>query len=74
MENLRISLDEAEIPTHWYNVVADMPNPPAPPLGPDGQPVAAEKMLEIFPASLLEQEMSAERWIAIPEEVRDIYR
>jgi tryptophan synthase beta chain len=74
MENLRIHLDEAEIPTHWYNVVADMPNPPAPPLGPDGQPVAAEKMLEIFPASLLEQEMSAERWIAIPEEVRDIYR
>ena len=74
MENLRIHLDEAETPTHWYNVVADMPNPPAPPLGPDGQPVAAEKMLEIFPASLLEQEMSAERWIAIPEEVRDIYR
>ncbi len=74
MENIRVQLDESEIPTHWYNVVADMPNPPAPPLGPDGKPVAPEKMMEIFPAALLEQEMSAERWIAIPEEVRDIYR
>ena len=74
MENIRVQLDESEIPTHWYNVVADMPNPPAPPLGPDGKPVAPEKMMEIFPAALLEQEMSAERWNAIPEEVRDIYR
>ena len=74
MENTRILLDESEIPTHWYNVVADMPNPPAPPLGADGQPVTPQKMLEIFPASLLEQEMSAERWIAIPEEVREIYQ
>ncbi len=74
MDNLRIQLDESDIPTHWYNVVADMPNPPAPPLGGDGKPVAPEKMLEIFPANLLEQEMSAQRWIAIPEEVREIYR
>ncbi|MBV2193612.1 MAG: TrpB-like pyridoxal-phosphate dependent enzyme, partial [Azonexus sp.] len=74
MENIRIQLDASEIPTHWYNVVADMPKPPAPPLGPDGQPVAAEKMLEIFPPNLLEQEMSSERWIAIPEEVRELYR
>lgn len=74
MESLRINLEAADIPTHWYNVVADMPNPPAPPLGPDGQPVKPEKMLEIFPANLLEQEMSAERWIAIPEKVREIYR
>ncbi len=74
MENIRIQLDESEIPTHWYNVVADMPNPPAPSLSPDGKPVTPEKMMEIFPAALLEQEMSAQRWIAIPEEVRDIYR
>jgi len=74
MENLRVHLDESEIPTHWYNVVADMPNPPAPPLGPDGKPVTPEKMLQIFPPSILEEEMSAERWIAIPDEVRDIYR
>ena len=74
MENIRVQLDESEIPTHWYNVIADMPNPPAPPLGSDGKPVTPEKMLEIFPGAILEQEMSAERWIAIPEEVRDIYR
>jgi len=70
----RIMLDENEIPTHWYNVVADMPNPPLPPLGPDGNPVGPEKMLAIFPETVLAQEMSAERWIAIPEEVRDAYR
>ena len=74
MSQIRVLLDESEIPTHWYNVVADMPNPPAPPLGPDGKPVGPEKMLAIFPPSLLEQEMSAERWIPIPDEVRSIYR
>ncbi len=74
MENIRVQLDESEIPTHWYNVVADMPNPPAPPLGPDHKPVTPEQMLQIFPGSLLEQEMSGERWIAIPEAVRDVYR
>jgi len=73
MESLRVYLDQEEIPTHWYNVVADLRTPPAPPLGPDGQPVSAERMLAIFPVPLLEQEMSAERWIAIPEEVRQIY-
>ena len=74
MSQIRVVLDESEIPTHWYNVVADMPNPPAPPLGPDGKPVSPEKMLAIFPMALLEQEMSAERWIPIPDEVRSIYR
>ena len=70
----RINLEENEIPTHWYNVVADMPNPPLPPLGPDGKPVGPEQMGVIFPDTVLEQEMSGERWIAIPEEVRDAYR
>jgi len=51
-----------------------MPNPPLPPLGGDGKPVGPEQMLAIFPGPLLEQEMSGERWIAIPEPVRDIYR
>jgi len=74
MSDMRIQLEESEIPTHWYNVVADMPNPPSPPLGPDGNPVGPEQMLAIFPGALLEQEMSAERWIAIPEPVREIYR
>ncbi|MBL8487910.1 MAG: TrpB-like pyridoxal phosphate-dependent enzyme [Rhodocyclaceae bacterium] len=70
----KILLDEKDIPTHWYNVVADLPSPPLPPLGPDGNPVGPEQMLAIFPGNLLEQEMSAERWIAIPEEIREVYR
>lgn len=74
MSVTKILLDESEIPTHWYNVVADMPNPPAPYLGPDGKPVPLEVMAAIFPMPLLEQEMSSERWIKIPDEVREVYR
>ena len=70
----KILLEESDIPTHWYNVVADMPNKPLPPLGPDGNPVSPDKMAAIFPMNILEQEMSAERWIPIPEPVREIYR
>jgi len=70
----KILLDESELPTHWYNVVADMPNPPAPPLGPDGQPVNPEALAAIFPPAILEQEMSADRWIRIPDEVRTALR
>ncbi len=73
MERTRILLDETHIPTHWYNIVADMATPPSPPLGPDGQPVGPERMLQIFPGPVLEQEMSTERWIPIPEPVREIY-
>lgn len=73
-EPTRILLEENDIPTHWYNVAADLTNPPAPPLGPDGNPVGPEQMLAIFPGQILEQEMSAERWIAIPEEVREVYK
>jgi hypothetical protein len=74
MSKTRVVLDESEIPTHWYNIVADLKTPPLPPLGGDGNPVAPEQMLAIFPGPVLEQEMSAERWIAIPEEVRKISR
>ncbi|GHU30603.1 tryptophan synthase beta chain [Betaproteobacteria bacterium] len=74
MESLRFILPQSEIPGHWYNVAADLPNPPPPPLGPDGKPVNPEQMGAIFPAAILEQEMSSERWIPIPQEVREIYR
>lgn len=73
MTPLRVYLDPNEMPTHWYNVVADLVNPPSPPLGPDGNPVSPEQMGAIFPGNILEQEMSAQRWIEIPEEVRQIY-
>ncbi len=67
----KIWLPENEMPTHWYNVVADMPNAPTPPLGPDGQPVGPDALSAIFPNAIIEQEMSAERWIKIPDEVRE---
>ena len=73
MTPLRIHLEAQDIPTHWYNVVSDMANPPAPPLGRDGNIVSPEQMSAIFPGPILEQEMSAQRWIEIPEEVRQIY-
>jgi tryptophan synthase beta chain len=67
-------LGENQIPTHWYNVIADLPEPPAPVLHPGTmKPVTPADMLPLFPPGLLEQEMSAERWIAIPDEIRSIY-
>ena len=74
MPQTKILLDESDIPTQWYNVIADMPNPPAPPLGPDGKPVPPQALAAIFPPQLIEQEVSGNRWIPIPEPVREIYR
>jgi tryptophan synthase beta chain len=71
MQQTKIMLDESEIPTHWYNVVADMPNPPTAPLGRDGKPVGPDALTAIFPMALIEQEVSAQRWIEIPAEVRE---
>lgn len=70
----KILLDESELPSHWYNIAADLANPPAPPLGPDGQPIGPDALAAIFPMALIEQEMSAERWIEIPEPVREALR
>ncbi|HVN28992.1 MAG TPA: hypothetical protein VMT64_10925, partial [Candidatus Binataceae bacterium] len=72
--DVKILLDESEIPAAWYNVVADMPNPPAPLLGGDGKPVDPASLAAIFPPAIIEQEISRERWIPIPEPVREIYR
>jgi tryptophan synthase beta chain len=74
MSQVKIFLDESEIPSHWYNVVADMPKPPAPPLGADGKPIGPDALAAIFPDAIIEQEVSRERWIPIPEPVREIYR
>lgn len=74
MSQTKILLDENDIPTHWYNIIADMPNPPAPPLGKDGKPIGPEVLGAIFPENILAQEMSTERFIPIPDEVRDILR
>ncbi|MBW1895818.1 MAG: TrpB-like pyridoxal phosphate-dependent enzyme [Deltaproteobacteria bacterium] len=74
MEQRKIFLDESEIPRQWYNVSADMPTPMSPPLHPGtGQPVGPDDLAPVFPMNLIEQEMSAERWIDIPEPVLDKY-
>jgi tryptophan synthase beta chain len=71
----KILLGESQIPTHWYNVIPDMPGPLAPVLHPGtGKPVAPQDLLPLFPMALIEQEMSPERWIKIPDPVRDAYR
>jgi len=75
MEETKIILTEKEIPTHWYNIQADMPNLPKPPLNPaTGQPVTPDDLNPIFPMGLIMQDVSPERWIEIPDEVREIYR
>jgi tryptophan synthase beta chain len=70
----KILLDESEIPTHWYNVVADLPEPPPPPLHPGThEPIGPDALAPLFPMGLMQQEVSAERYIAIPAAVRDVY-
>jgi tryptophan synthase beta chain len=75
MNQKKIILNESEMPTQWYNVIPDIPNGLQPPLDPETkQPMAPEKLAEVFPMGLLEQEMSPNSWIDIPEEVQDIYK
>jgi tryptophan synthase beta chain len=72
--NTRFVLPQSEIPTHWYNLAADFPEPMAPPLHPGTrQPIQPQEMAAIFPENIVAQEMSTERHIEIPQEVRDIY-
>ena len=68
----KITLTEDEMPRQWYNILADIKlNPP---LGPNGKPVGPEDLAPVFPMNLIEQEVSSERWIDIPEPVLDVYR
>ncbi len=73
--NTKILLSEDQIPKQWYNIIPDMPGPLAPVISPmTMQPVTPDDMLAIFPMSLIEQEMSPNRWIDIPDDVREIYK
>jgi tryptophan synthase beta chain len=68
-------LGEERIPRQWYNIVADLPDPPAPPLHPGTmQPAGPDDLAPLFPMGLIMQEASGERFHEIPEEVIDIYR
>jgi tryptophan synthase beta chain len=71
MEVRKVTLSEDEIPRQWYNILADIKMNP--PLGPDGKPVNPEALSPVFPMNLIEQEVSSERWIDIPEDVLNIY-
>lgn len=75
MSETKILLSEQEIPTSWYNIMADMPNLPKPPLNPQTlQPAGPADLSPIFPLELIKQEVSQDRWIEIPEEVRELYK
>ena len=70
----QFTLSQADIPTHWYNLLADFPQPLPPPLHPGTkQPIGPEALLAIFPENLVKQEVSPERYIEIPGPVREIY-
>ena len=71
----KIQLDESEIPERWYNILPDMPGPPAPYLNPQTlQPMGPADLAPIFPQAIIAQEVSAEPWIEIPDQVREIYK
>ncbi len=68
-------LDESRMPTHWYNIAADLPVPPAPPLHPGTlQPLGPDDLAPLFPMELILQEVSTEREIPIPEPVREVFK
>lgn len=72
--NIRVDLSLDEIPKYWYNILPDLPEPMPPPLDPSTKkPISPEALFAIFPKSLVMQEVSTERFVQIPDEVREIY-
>jgi tryptophan synthase beta chain len=75
MDTVKYVLDEKHIPKAWYNIAADLPKPAPPPLHPGTlKPLGPADLAPLFPMELIKQEVSTERWIEIPEAVREIYR
>lgn len=67
--------DEDKLPTHWSNIIPFLDVPPPPPLNPGTlQPLGPEDLAPLFPMALIEQEVTMEKFIAIPEEVREVYK
>jgi tryptophan synthase beta chain len=74
-EFTRILLDEEELPTHWYNIVPDLPAPPPPVLHPGThEPIGPDDLAPLFPMALIAQEVTGDRHVEIPEAVREVYR
>ena len=68
-------LTEKDLPSEWYNVAPDLPSPLPPPLHPGThQPIGPEDLAPLFSMEIIRQEVSQERWVPIPEAVRDVYR
>ena len=75
MDTIKYTLSESQMPKAWYNIQADLPHPVPPVLHPGtGQPITPADLEPLFPQQLIKQEVSSDRWIEIPEEVRAIYR
>jgi tryptophan synthase beta chain len=73
-EQIKYVLGESDMPKDWYNILADLPSPPPPVLHPGtGQPIGPGDLAPLFPMEIIKQEVSPERWIAIPDAVRQIY-
>lgn len=71
----KILLDESEMPTQWYNIIPDLPEPPPPPLHPGTrEPVGPDDLAPLFPMALIMQEVSTDSYIDIPEAVQDVYK
>ena len=70
----KFTLSEKEIPDKWYNIIADMPNKPLPPLNPGTmEPIGPEALAPLFPMELIKQEVTMDKYVDIPDEVRNIY-
>jgi len=74
-DTVKYVLDENRLPEAWYNLAADLPEPPPPVLHPGtGEPVGPDDLAPLFPMEIILQEVSTDRFVAIPEEVRSVYR
>ncbi len=74
MKIRKTNLEEKEIPEKWYNIIADMPNKPLPPLHPGTlEPIGPDALAPLFPEALIKQEVTTDKWVPIPDEVRNMY-
>src|SRR5215212_2874736 len=75
MDTVKYVLSENQLPTSWYNIAADLPSPPPPPLHPGtGQPIGPGDLAPLFPMELIKQVVASDREIEIPDPVRDVYK
>ncbi|MDX1621350.1 MAG: TrpB-like pyridoxal phosphate-dependent enzyme, partial [Nitriliruptorales bacterium] len=74
-ETTKILLDESDMPTRWYNVIPDLPEPPPPPLHPGTkEPAGPDDLAPLFPMALIQQEVTTDKYVDIPDPILDIYR